>query len=67
MGLRSGCESAREQADAPAQSIRIAIRRIISRVPGFYCAGPSTAVTERIRTETAKWRALVAKTGIKPE
>jgi tripartite-type tricarboxylate transporter receptor subunit TctC len=30
-------------------------------------AGPALAVTERIRNETAKWRALVAKTGIKPE
>ncbi len=30
-------------------------------------AGPPAAVTERIRDETAKWRALVAKTGIKPE
>jgi len=29
--------------------------------------GPPAAVTERIRNETAKWRALVAKTGIKPE
>ena len=29
--------------------------------------GPPEAVTERIRSETAKWRALVAKTGIKPE
>jgi tripartite-type tricarboxylate transporter receptor subunit TctC len=30
---------------------------------------PSTpeAVTQRIRSETAKWKALVAKTGIKPE
>ena len=28
---------------------------------------PAAAVTERIRDETAKWRALVAKTGIKPE
>ena len=30
-------------------------------------AGQTSAVTERIRDETAKWRALVAKTGIKPE
>jgi tripartite-type tricarboxylate transporter receptor subunit TctC len=30
-------------------------------------AGTPAAVTERIRNETAKWRALVAKTGIKPE
>jgi tripartite-type tricarboxylate transporter receptor subunit TctC len=30
-------------------------------------AGPPQAVTSRIRTETAKWRALVAKTGIRPE
>jgi len=29
--------------------------------------GTPAALTERIRTETAKWRALVAKTGIKPE
>jgi tripartite-type tricarboxylate transporter receptor subunit TctC len=29
--------------------------------------GPPAAVTERIRSETAKWRDLVAKTGIKPE
>jgi tripartite-type tricarboxylate transporter receptor subunit TctC len=29
--------------------------------------GPGEAVTARIRNETAKWRALVAKTGIKPE
>jgi tripartite-type tricarboxylate transporter receptor subunit TctC len=29
--------------------------------------GAPVAVTERIRSETAKWRALVAKTGIKPE
>ena len=29
--------------------------------------GPPQAVTARIRNETAKWRALVAKTGIKPE
>jgi len=30
-------------------------------------AGPTSAVTERIRDETAKWRALVAKIGVKPE
>jgi tripartite-type tricarboxylate transporter receptor subunit TctC len=29
--------------------------------------GPPEAVTARIRNETEKWRALVAKTGIKPE
>jgi tripartite-type tricarboxylate transporter receptor subunit TctC len=29
--------------------------------------GPPDAVTSRIRTETEMWRALVAKTGIKPE
>jgi len=29
--------------------------------------GAPRAVTERIRNETEKWRALVAKTGIKPE
>jgi putative tricarboxylic transport membrane protein len=29
--------------------------------------GPPGAVTARIRNETDKWRALVAKTGIKPE
>lgn len=29
--------------------------------------GPPAAVTARIRNETGKWRALVAKTGIKPE
>ena len=29
--------------------------------------GPPEAVTARIRTETEMWRALVAKTGIKPE
>src|SRR5262249_523760 len=29
--------------------------------------GPPEAVTARIRDETAKWRALVAKTGIKAE
>jgi tripartite-type tricarboxylate transporter receptor subunit TctC len=29
--------------------------------------GPPAAVTARIRNETEKWRALVAKTGIKPE
>jgi len=29
--------------------------------------GPPAAVTTRIRNETEKWRALVAKTGIKPE
>ena len=29
--------------------------------------GPPDAVTRRIQSETAKWRALVAKTGIKPE
>jgi tripartite-type tricarboxylate transporter receptor subunit TctC len=29
--------------------------------------GSPQAVTSRIATETAKWRALVAKTGIKPE
>src|SRR4051794_13399955 len=29
--------------------------------------GPPAAVTSRIRSETAKWRDLVAKTGIKPE
>lgn len=29
--------------------------------------GPAEAVTTRIRTEIDKWRALVAKTGIKPE
>jgi tripartite-type tricarboxylate transporter receptor subunit TctC len=29
--------------------------------------GPPGAVTARIRNETEKWRALVAKTGIKPE
>jgi tripartite-type tricarboxylate transporter receptor subunit TctC len=29
--------------------------------------GSPQALTERISTETAKWRALVAKTGIKPE
>ena len=29
--------------------------------------GPPDAVTTRIRNETEKWRALVAKTGIKPE
>jgi tripartite-type tricarboxylate transporter receptor subunit TctC len=29
--------------------------------------GPPAAVTARIQNETAKWRALVAKTGIKPE
>jgi tripartite-type tricarboxylate transporter receptor subunit TctC len=30
-------------------------------------AGTPGAVTARIGDETAKWRALVAKTGIKPE
>jgi tripartite-type tricarboxylate transporter receptor subunit TctC len=30
-------------------------------------AGPTQALTARIPAETAKWRALVAKTGIKPE
>ena len=30
-------------------------------------AGSPQVVTARIATETAKWRALVAKTGIKPE
>ncbi len=30
-------------------------------------AGPPQALTARIRNETEKWRALVAKTGIKPE
>src|SRR5258708_32580119 len=29
--------------------------------------GPPDAVTARIHSETEKWRALVAKTGIKPE
>jgi tripartite-type tricarboxylate transporter receptor subunit TctC len=29
--------------------------------------GPPNAVTARIRNETEKWRALIAKTGIKPE
>ena len=29
--------------------------------------GPPAALTQRIRSETAKWRDLVAKTGIKPE
>jgi tripartite-type tricarboxylate transporter receptor subunit TctC len=29
--------------------------------------GPPDAVTKRIHSETEKWRALVAKTGIKPE
>ena len=29
--------------------------------------GPPDAVTARIQSETEKWRALVAKTGIKPE
>jgi tripartite-type tricarboxylate transporter receptor subunit TctC len=29
--------------------------------------GPPAAVTTRIKNETEKWRALVAKTGIKPE
>ena len=29
--------------------------------------GPPTAVADRIQNETAKWRALVAKTGIKAE
>ena len=29
--------------------------------------GPAAAVTARIKNETEKWRALVAKTGIKPE
>jgi tripartite-type tricarboxylate transporter receptor subunit TctC len=29
--------------------------------------GPPQALTSRIATETAKWRALVVKTGIKPE
>ncbi len=30
-------------------------------------AGPPQALADRIASETAKWRALVAKTGIKPE
>ena len=29
--------------------------------------GPPEAVTKRIQSEIEKWRALVAKTGIKPE
>ena len=29
--------------------------------------GPPDAVAQRIQSETEKWRALVAKTGIKPE
>ena len=29
--------------------------------------GPPDAVTKRIQSETEKWRALVAKTGIKAE
>jgi tripartite-type tricarboxylate transporter receptor subunit TctC len=29
--------------------------------------GPPATLTQRIRSETAKWRDLVAKTGIKPE
>ena len=30
-------------------------------------AGPPDAVTKRIVSETARWKALIAKTGVKPQ
>jgi tripartite-type tricarboxylate transporter receptor subunit TctC len=40
----------------------------VMRTHGFEPeAGPPQAVTERIRSEIDKWRALAARTGIKPE